>query len=48
MADLAEWLTLAWLLQAFGNAFLQKFNVAEMTSPILEEVTLIDTPGVSF
>ena len=33
-------------LQAFGNAFLQKFQVAEMRSPILDHVTLIDTPGV--
>ncbi len=32
--------------QAFGNAFLQKFNVVEMSSPILEDITLIDTPGV--
>jgi len=33
-------------LQIFGNAFLQKFQCAEMKSEILESMTLIDTPGL--
>jgi len=33
-------------LQVFGNAFLQKFECAEMRAEALEAMTLIDTPGV--
>ncbi|EKX50831.1 hypothetical protein GUITHDRAFT_157255 [Guillardia theta CCMP2712] len=33
-------------LQAFGNAFLQRFSCAEMQAEVLGDVTLIDTPGV--
>ena len=33
-------------LQIFGDAFLQKFQCAEMKSEILESMTLIDTPGL--
>lgn len=33
-------------LQGFGNAFLEKLQGAEIDSPILKNVTLIDTPGV--
>jgi hypothetical protein len=29
----------------FGNAFLQKFECAEMRAEALEAMTLIDTPG---
>lgn len=35
-------------LQMFGNAFLQKFQCAEMNSDILESMTLIDTPVCAF
>ncbi|KAJ1454229.1 P-loop containing nucleoside triphosphate hydrolase protein [Pelagophyceae sp. CCMP2097] len=33
-------------LQGFGSAFLNRFQGAEVPSPVLENVTLIDTPGV--
>lgn len=33
-------------LTRFGSSFLQKFEVAQVNSQILENVTLIDTPGV--
>ncbi|KAI9199776.1 P-loop containing nucleoside triphosphate hydrolase protein [Polychytrium aggregatum] len=33
-------------LSRFGASFLQKFQVSYTSSPILESVTLIDTPGV--
>eukprot|EP01044_Picomonas_judraskeda_P009935 COSAG03_NODE_1247_length_4481_cov_10.407255_3_plen_191_part_00 len=33
-------------LQEHGSGFLSKFEIAEMDSPLLETVTIIDTPGV--
>ncbi|XP_062517678.1 EH domain-containing protein 3-like [Corticium candelabrum] len=33
-------------LEKFGNSFLQKFECSATNSPVLERVTLIDTPGV--
>jgi hypothetical protein len=33
-------------LQAHGSGFLSKFEIAEMDSPLLETVTIIDSPGV--
>jgi len=33
-------------LTHFGNAFLTKFEVATMNTPVLEGLTLIDSPGV--
>lgn len=33
-------------LNRFGNGFLSKFEAAESTSPLLQKLTLIDTPGV--
>jgi EH domain-containing protein 1 len=33
-------------LQPFGNSFLTKFQGAELNSPILQNLTLVDTPGV--
>ena len=33
-------------LSRYGNNFLTKFEGAEVPSPILRNVTLIDTPGV--
>ncbi len=33
-------------LQSFGVEFLNRFEVSECNSPVLQEVTFIDTPGV--
>ena len=33
-------------LQQFGNAFLQRFEASCMPSPVLESITLVDTPGI--
>ena len=33
-------------LSRFGSAFLSKFEVAELDSPILRKMSIIDTPGV--
>ena len=33
-------------LNRFGNGFLSKFEAAECNSPLLDKITLIDTPGV--
>lgn len=33
-------------LEMFGNGFLSKFQGAQLDSPLLQHVTLIDTPGV--
>ncbi|KAL9236270.1 hypothetical protein vseg_010962 [Gypsophila vaccaria] len=33
-------------LTAFGTAFLSKFECSQMPHPLLEHVTLVDTPGV--
>lgn len=33
-------------LEMFGNGFLSKFQGAQLDSPLLHHVTLIDTPGV--
>lgn len=33
-------------LASFGNNFLSKFEGAEVTAPVLHNITLIDTPGV--
>lgn len=33
-------------LSPFGNAFLSRFEAAEVDSPILKKITVIDTPGV--
>jgi len=33
-------------LQKFGMGFLNRFNVVEVPSPILEAISLIDTPGI--
>ena len=33
-------------LQQFGNAFLSKLEGSFVTSPVLESITLIDTPGI--
>ncbi|KAA8490888.1 EH domain-containing protein 1 [Porphyridium purpureum] len=33
-------------LTKFGTAFLNRFEVSEMPSPILDNVTMVDTPGI--
>lgn len=33
-------------LASYGNNFLSKFEGAEVASPILQDITLVDTPGV--
>jgi GTP-binding protein EngB required for normal cell division len=33
-------------LNKFGQAFLNKFQISQVNSPILDNITLIDTPGV--
>ena len=33
-------------LQSFGNAFLNRFHCSEMPNPVVEAMTIIDTPGI--
>ena len=33
-------------LSSFGNAFLNRFSCSEVKNPVLETVTLVDTPGI--
>ncbi|ORX91088.1 hypothetical protein K493DRAFT_317542 [Basidiobolus meristosporus CBS 931.73] len=33
-------------LQKFGTAFLSRFQVSQSNSPLLEDMTIIDTPGI--
>ena len=33
-------------LQSFGNAFLNRFHCSEMPNPVLQTMTVIDTPGI--
>lgn len=33
-------------LAKFGNAFLNRFQVSQVTSPVLESISIIDTPGI--
>ena len=39
---------LPWMqgLSQYGNGFLSKFELAQCPSPLLDEITLVDTPGV--
>jgi len=34
-------------LASFGSSFLSKFEGAELAAPILRNITIVDTPGVS-
>lgn len=33
-------------LAKFGNAFLNRFQVSQVSSPVLESISIIDTPGI--
>ena len=33
-------------LSSFGNSFLNRFSCSEVKNPVLETVTLVDTPGI--
>lgn len=33
-------------MQRFGNAFLSRFQCSQTNSPVLENLTIIDTPGI--